>query len=293
MSMQGKDDYVYSRPRWQPARSLVYPCRGMKLARHASLLSCAALTLIVAGSPFVVFAQATETPAPATQAPATQTPAKPAEELPDGPEPQASVTTVPNGPHILFDTSMGRITCQFYQKQVPKTVANFIGLATGSKEWTDPETHKKIHSKPFFDGTIFHRVIPDFMIQGGDRLGTGMGDPGYQFEDEFDPNLNFDAPGKLAMANSGPNTDGSQFFITEAAYPSLSQHYTLFGQCDEDSVQIVKAIARVERDGNDKPLTDVVLRKVTIIPEGQPVPPPPASSTPPAAVKPATGPAGN
>jgi peptidyl-prolyl cis-trans isomerase A (cyclophilin A) len=273
---------------------LVYPLRGMKLARYASPLSqlaAASAIFFTAITATAAWAQ-TDTQAPATQAPATQTPAKPAEELPDGPAPQASVTTVPNGPHVIFETSMGRMVCQFYEKQAPKTVANFIGLATGTKDWIDPQTHKKVHGKPFFDGTIFHRVIPDFMIQGGDRLGTGMGDPGYQFEDEFDPNLSFDAPGKLAMANSGPNTDGSQFFITEAAYPSLSQHYTLFGQCDDDSVQIVKAIARVERDGNDKPLTDVVLRKVIIIPEGQPVPPPPASNPTPAAA-PATGPAGN
>ena len=271
----------------------------MKFARQASTFSHLAFASAILCTAFAstpAWAQATtppDTPAPASQAPATQAPAKPAEELPDGPAPQASVTTVPNGPHVLFDTSMGRITCQFYEKQAPKTVANFIGLATGSKDWVDPETHKKTHGKPFFDGTIFHRVIPDFMIQGGDRLGTGMGDPGYQFEDEFDPNLNFDTPGKLAMANSGPNTDGSQFFITEAGYPSLSQHYTLFGQCDDDSVQIVKAIARVERNSDDKPLTPVILRKVIIVREGQPMPPPPASSTTPAAAKPTTGPAGN
>ena len=104
-----------------------------------------------------------------------------------------------------------------------------------------------------------------------------MGDPGYSFDDEFDPNLNFDQPGKLAMANSGPNTNGSQFFITEQAYDSLNQHYTLFGQCDESSVEVVKAIARVQRDGNDKPLTPVVLKKVTIVREGQPLPPSPTS----------------
>jgi len=260
----------------------------MRFASHARPLF--AFTLTLACSTATLWAQDTP-PAPASQAPATQAPAKPAEELPDGPAPQASVTIHPNGPMVIFDTSMGRISCQFYQKQAPKTVANFIGLATGTKEWTDSETHKKMH-KPFFDGTTFHRVIPDFMIQGGDPLGTGMGDPGYTFDDEFDPALNFDAPGKLAMANSGPNTDGSQFFITEVAYPSLSQHYSLFGQCDEDGVEVVKAIARVERDGNDKPLAPVILRKVTIVPEGKPVPPPPAGSTP-AAAKPATGPAGN
>jgi peptidyl-prolyl cis-trans isomerase A (cyclophilin A) len=118
------------------------------------------------------------------------------------------------------------------------------------------------------------------MIQGGDPIGTGEGDPGYAFADEFDPDLNFDVPGRLAMANSGPDTNGSQFFITEQAYPSLSQHYTLFGQCDDPSIEVVKAIARVDRDGNDKPLAPVVLQKVMIVPEGQPVPPAPAQTAP-------------
>ena len=160
----------------------------------------------------------------------------------------------PNGPTVVMDTSMGRITCQFFQKQAPKAVANFIGLAEGTKDWTDPATNKKQHHKPLYDGTTFHRVIPEFMIQGGDPAGTGMGDPGYTFDDEFDPNLNFDVPGRLAMANSGPNTNGSQFFITEQAYDSLNQHYTIFGQCDDPSVAVVKTIARVQRDANDKPL---------------------------------------
>ena len=201
--------------------------------------------------------------------------AKPAQEIPDAPQATAAALIRPNGPTVLMDTSMGRITCQFFQKQAPNAVANFVGLATGTKEWTAPATNKKQHHKPFYDGTTFHRVIPEFMIQGGDPLGTGTGDPGYSFPDEFDPNLNFDVPGRLAMANSGPNTNGSQFFITEQGYDSLNQHYTIFGQCDEASVQVVKSIARVERDRNDKPLTPVVLKKVTIIPEGQPVPPPP------------------
>jgi peptidyl-prolyl cis-trans isomerase A (cyclophilin A) len=173
---------------------------------------------------------------------------------------------------------MGRITCQFYQQQTPVAVANFIALAEGTKDWVDPVTQKKMHHKPLYDGTTFHRVIPEFMVQGGDPAGTGMGDPGFQFDDEFDPNLNFDVPGRLAMANSGPNTNGSQFFITEQAYDSLDQHYTLFGQCDDAGVEVVKAIARVPRDDSDKPLTPVVLRKVTIVREGSPIPPPPASS---------------
>jgi peptidyl-prolyl cis-trans isomerase A (cyclophilin A) len=215
----------------------------------------------------------------------------PAEELPDGPSPQASVLVHPNGPTVVFDTSMGRITCQFYQKQAPETVANFIALAEGTKDWTDPVSHKKMHHKPLYDGTTFHRVIPGFMIQGGDPAGTGLGDPGFTFRDEFDPNLNFDVPGRLAMANSGPDTDGSQFFITEQAYESLNQHYSLFGQCDADGVEIVKAIARVERDGDDKPLSPVVLRKVTIVPEGSPMPPPRATGAA-ADAKPVAKPAG-
>jgi peptidyl-prolyl cis-trans isomerase A (cyclophilin A) len=216
-----------------------------------------------------------------TQAPAT----KPADEVPDAPQATAAALTHPNGPTVVMDTSMGRITCQFFQQQAPNAVANFIALAQGTKEWTDPATKKKSH-KPYFDGTTFHRVIPGFMIQGGDPTGTGMGDPGYSFNDEFDPNLNFDRPGRLAMANSGPNTNGSQFFITEQGYESLNQHYTLFGQCDDSSVEVVKTIARVQRDPNDKPLTPVVLTKMTIVPEGKPVPAAPGDSTPPA-VKPA------
>jgi peptidyl-prolyl cis-trans isomerase A (cyclophilin A) len=201
---------------------------------------------------------------------------QPAQDVPDAPQATAAATTQPNGPRVVMDTSMGRITCQFYQKQAPKAVANFIGLAEGTKDWTDPATHRKMHNKPLYNGTTFHRVIPEFMIQGGDPTGTGMGDPGYTFDDEFDPNLNFDRPGRLAMANSGPNTNGSQFFITELPVDSLNQHYTLFGQCDDASLDVVKAIARVPRNSDDKPLTPVVLKKVTIVPEGQPLPALPA-----------------
>jgi peptidyl-prolyl cis-trans isomerase A (cyclophilin A) len=176
---------------------------------------------------------------------------------------------------------MGRITCKLYSQQAPQTVANFIALAQGTKDWTDPTTHKKMHNKPLYNGTQFHRVIPEFMIQGGDPTGTGMGDPGYMFEDEFDPNLNFDVPGRLAMANSGPNSNGSQFFITEAPTEHLDQKHTIFGQCDDSGVLVVKSIARVDRDGNDKPTEPVILKKVTIVPDGQPIPPPPAASAAP------------
>jgi peptidyl-prolyl cis-trans isomerase A (cyclophilin A) len=205
--------------------------------------------------------------------------------LPDAPQATVAATIHPNGPNVVMDTSMGRITCQFYEKEAPKTVANFIGLAEGTLDWTDPATKQKQHNKPFFDNTTFHRVIPEFMIQGGDPTGTGLGDPGYSFSDELNPILNFDAPGKLAMANSGPNTNGSQFFVTEQAVDSLNQHYSLFGQCDDPSVEVVKAIARVQRDADDKPLTPVILKKVTIVREGQPIPRLPSDAAPAAAPK--------
>jgi peptidyl-prolyl cis-trans isomerase A (cyclophilin A) len=240
----------------------------------ASLIVPAFATMSLAFAPHFALAQQSTAPANTQQPASAQQPAA-AQELPDAPTAHVPINVTPNGPTAVIDTSMGRITCQFYQKQAPSTVANFIALATGTKDWTDPASKKVQHHKPLYDGTIFHRVIPEFMIQGGDPTGTGMGDPGYAFNDETDPNLTFDRPGRMAMANSGPNTNGSQFFITEAAYDSLTGHYSLFGQCDDASVQIVKAIARVPRDSDDKPLTPVVLKKVTIVPEGQPVPPPP------------------
>lgn len=201
--------------------------------------------------------------------------------LPEAPQPTAPATVTPNGPHVVMDTSMGRITCQFFQKQAPIAVANFIGLATGAKDWTNPVTHQAEHHKPYYDGTIFHRVIPGFMIQGGDPSGTGYGGPGYKFGLEVDPNLNFDVPGRLAMANTGePDSNGSQFFITEDPYPTLDQQYTIFGQCDDPSVNVVRTIARVPRDPNDRPLTPVELKKVTIVSEGQALPPLPAWERP-------------
>jgi peptidyl-prolyl cis-trans isomerase A (cyclophilin A) len=220
------------------------------------------------------------TPPPSAPEPQSTPAAAPAEsqDLPDSPGAQVHVSPQPTGPTAVFDTSMGRITCKLFSKEAPETVANFIGLADGTKDWTDPGTKEKVHGKPLYNGTSFHRVIPDFMIQGGDPLGSGMGDPGYYFKDEFDPDLNFDVPGRLAMANSGPGTNGSQFFITEAPTEHLNQKHTIFGQCDDSSVLVVKSIARVERDGNDKPLEPVILKKVTIVPDGQPMPPSPSSS---------------
>jgi peptidyl-prolyl cis-trans isomerase A (cyclophilin A) len=209
----------------------------------------------------------TQTPSPA---PASS------QSLPDTPGMQAHIGPQPTGATVLFDTSMGRMTCRFFDKQAPQAVANFTGLATGTKAFTDPATKKKAR-RPYYDGTTFHRVIPGFMVQGGDPLGTGEGDPGYMFNDEVDPALNFDVAGRLAMANSGPNTNGSQFFITEVPTDYLDQKYVIFGQCDDASVEVVKAIARVNRDSNDKPLEAVVLKKVTIVPAGQAVPVTPSS----------------
>jgi len=201
---------------------------------------------------------------------AAQTPSA----LPDAPSATAQVLppAQPTGPTVLFDTSMGRLTCKLFDKEAPITVANFIGLATGTKAWLDPITDQKVTGKPFYDGTTFHRVVPNFMIQGGDRRGSGAGDAGYFFDDEISPALRFDVPGRLAMANSGPGTNGSQFFITEQATPELNGKHTIFGQCDMHSVILVMSIARVPRNAEDKPLTPVTLDKVTIIPVGQPVP---------------------
>jgi peptidyl-prolyl cis-trans isomerase A (cyclophilin A) len=232
------------------------------------------LTSLAFLSSSLLFAQQSTPP---TTPPAT--PPASSQDLPDSPGTQAHVSPQPTGPTAVIDTSMGRITCKLFSKEAPETVANFTGLAQGTKDWTDPVTHKKMHGKPLYNGTQFHRVIPEFMIQGGDPTATGMGDPGYMFQDEFDPNLNFDVPGRLAMANSGPNTNGSQFFITEVPTEHLDQKHTIFGQCDDSSVLVVKSIARVERDGNDKPVDPVILTKVTIIPDGKPLPAAPGAAT--------------
>ena len=224
----------------------------------------AALLLLPAS---FAISQQSSTPAP---------PSSPApQEIPDSPGAQVQAAPQPTGPTVVMDTTMGRITCRLFDKQAPQTTANFIGLAEGTKDWTDPVTHAKMHGKPLYNNTQFHRVIPGFMIQGGDPAGTGMGDPGYYIPDEIDPALNFEVPGRLAMANSGPNTDGSQFFVTDAPASHLDGHYSIFGQCDEPSVTVVKTIEDVQRDPQDKPLEPVILKKVTIVPEGQPIPPAP------------------
>ncbi len=236
-----------------------------------------------ATTPSAPAAQTASPNTPSAGAPPTATP------LPDSPGANITPEPQPTGPTAVFDTSMGQMRCKLFEKEAPLAVANFVGLATGTKDWTDPATHKKQHGKPMYNGTTFHRVIPGFMIQGGDPLGTGTGDPGYMFPDEVVPGLGFDVPGRLAMANSGPNTNGSQFFITEQPYPSLDGNYSIFGQCDEPSVSIVAAITHVERDPEDKPLVPVTLNKVTIVPAGQAVAAPAPQPAPATGAVPALG----
>jgi peptidyl-prolyl cis-trans isomerase A (cyclophilin A) len=167
-------------------------------------------------------------------------------------------------PTAIIDTTVGKLTCKLFPDKAPIGVANFIGLAEGTKDWTSPVTHVKKHGVPLYDGTIFHRVIPDFMIQGGDPAGNGNGDPGYEFKNETSPDLKFDRPGRLAYANAGPGTNGSQFFITEVAYPSLNGGYTIFGQCDAASIALEKQIARMPRNANDRPNHPVKINHITI-----------------------------
>jgi peptidyl-prolyl cis-trans isomerase A (cyclophilin A) len=165
-----------------------------------------------------------------------------------------------NPQYAIIETNMGTIRCELFWDKAPETVANFVGLAQGTKEWTDPNTREKV-KRPFYDGLIFHRVIPGFMIQGGDPLSNGTGDPGYKFKDEFDPSLKFDQVGRLAMANSGPNTNGSQFFITVGTPAHLNNKHTIFGQVVEGQ-DIADKIANVPRDGSDKPLSPVTMTRV-------------------------------
>ena len=186
-------------------------------------------------------------------------------------------------PKAIFDTTAGKLTCTLFPSKAPETVKNFIGLASGAKDWKNPVSHATKHGVPLYDGTIFHRVIPNFMIQGGDPAGNGSGDPGYSFKDEFS-DLKFDQPGRLAMANSGPNTNGSQFFITEVPVPHLNGKHTIFGQCDAASVALVKQIARKPRDPrDDRPFNPVKINHINIVQPGQAAPASKAPAKQPAA----------
>ena len=161
-----------------------------------------------------------------------------------------------------FDTTEGAFTIRLFDQEAPNTVANFVGLAEGTKEFTDPRTNEK-KKAPFYDGIIFHRVIDGFMIQGGDPLGKGFGGPGYQFGDEFHPKARHDRAGILSMANSGPNTNGSQFFITLGPTPHLDNRHTVFGEVIE-GLDVVKKIGKVRTAAQDRPATDVVINSVKI-----------------------------
>jgi len=166
------------------------------------------------------------------------------------------------GTYARFETTEGTFTVRLFEKEAPNTVANFVGLAEGTKEWTDPATGQKSKG-PFYDGVIFHRVINGFMIQGGDRLGQGTGGPGYKFADEFHPSLRHSKAGILSMANAGPNTNGSQFFITLGPTPHLDNRHSVFGEVVE-GLDVVRTIGAVPTGRQDRPTTDVVMKKVTI-----------------------------
>ena len=164
--------------------------------------------------------------------------------------------------YATLKTSMGDIVIQLFADKAPKTVANFVGLATGTREWTDPKSQEKV-KRPLYNGTIFHRVIPGFMIQGGDPLGNGTGGPGYRFEDEFNPDLRHTKGGMLSMANAGPNTNGSQFFITLAPTLHLDNRHSVFGAVVKGE-EVLIAIGNVPRGANDRPIKEVVLKEVVI-----------------------------
>jgi peptidyl-prolyl cis-trans isomerase A (cyclophilin A) len=210
------------------------------------------VTLVVFGAIFA-FGQAAK--------PGTSTAAK-KKAAPAATAPSAT----PQRPKAVFETTLGNITCTLFPDKAPETVKNFIGLATGTKSWKNPVSKATKEHTPLYDGTIFHRVIPNFMIQGGDPAGNGTGDPGYKFKDEFS-DLRFDQPGRLAMANSGPNTNGSQFFITEVPTPHLNNKHTIFGQCD--NLALISHIARVPVDGSDKPLQKIRIDHLKILQPGE------------------------
>jgi len=222
------------------------------IKKHLSIMavSLAVLSLAVGCQSGAERSESTEAPTATTQ---------PAPEA----EKQAAEETHENVKlYAIIETNMGTIKAELFPDKAPKTVENFVELAEGTKMWTHPMTGRKIR-KPFYDGLIFHRVIANFMIQGGDPLGTGTGNPGYQFEDEIVPDLKFDKPGVVAMANAGPNTNASQFFITVSPQMRLNGKYTIFGQVVE-GMNVVNKISRVPTGPNDKPTKAVIMRKVTI-----------------------------
>src|SRR5918999_1839633 len=168
---------------------------------------------------------------------------------------QKGATALPTGTYAVLTPAEGNFTVRLFDQEAPKTVENFVGLATGTKEWTDPRTNKKV-KQPYYDGIIFHRVIEGFMIQGGDPLGQGIGGPGFTFADEFHPKLRHNKAGILSMANRGPNTNGGQFFITLGPTPHLDDRHTVFGEVTE-GMDVVKKIGSTATSERDRPLTDI------------------------------------
>ncbi|ELZ55768.1 MULTISPECIES: peptidylprolyl isomerase [unclassified Haloferax] len=168
-----------------------------------------------------------------------------------------------DNPTATLHTNKGDITVELFEDKVPNTVENFVGLATGEKTWVHPETDETMEGEPLYEDILFHRIISDFMIQGGDPTGTGRGGPGYTFDDEFHSDLSHDGPGVLSMANRGPNTNGSQFFITLDAQPHLDGKHAVFGEVT-DGMDVVEDIGSVPTDREDKPVSDVVLESVDV-----------------------------
>ena len=227
------------------------------------------LVLIVFASVFSAAQAASTTPAAAT---------------PPVHKAGSPVIPAPVEPSAIIHTTAGDLHCTLFPKVAPIGVENFIDLASGAKDWTSPVSHAKKHGVALYDGTIFHRVIPSFMIQGGDPAGTGAGDPGYAFKNETSPTVKFDRPGRLAYANAGPDTNGSQFFITEVPYPSLNGGYTIFGQCDEAAVELVKKIARMATDG-ERPLRPIKITHIEVHRAGASAAKPAGAPKPTAGVK--------
>jgi peptidyl-prolyl cis-trans isomerase A (cyclophilin A) len=220
-------------------------------------------SLMLAGLAVSPLLAQTAPPARRGAAPPTTKPAAPATQRAT---PSAPSTTLGPGTYARFVTSKGNFTARLFTEDAPKTVANFVGLATGRKAWRDPVRHQVVH-RPLYNGTVFHRVIPAFMIQGGDPTGTGQGGTGAEFADEISPKYRFDRAGLVAMANHGPNTNDAQFFVTVAPYPSLNGHYSIFGEIVEGLDNVI-AISRVPRgmsgENKDRPITPVVMKTVTI-----------------------------
>jgi peptidyl-prolyl cis-trans isomerase A (cyclophilin A) len=253
--------------------------------KTSAILVTSLLIMTISGAGWAQTSSAPQT-APAAK---TSTAAKPS----GAAKPVVHTATKPTA---IIKTTAGNMTCTLFPDKAPIGVENFIGLASGTKDWKNPVSGATKHGVPLYDGTIFHRVIPDFMIQGGDPAGNGTGTPGYEFKNEASPDLLFDQPGRLAYANSGPGTNGSQFFITEVATPHLNGGYTIFGQCDEASVALVKQIAHMARDpSTDKPFRPVKIIHISIVRSTGTAAKPGAGTTvkKPAAAKPVTPPSSN